>query len=138
MRVLATLFFALVFNLSLAQSQPTDPTADFRRIITSQLAALQNGDADGAWAFAHSSIRSMFGSPDRFYQMVDRGYRPLIDFTRVTFQEAEQADQVWVQPVRLRDLNDDEYLAFYAMQRNSEGEWRIAGVQIYPYQPPSL
>lgn len=138
MRVLAILF-ALVFNLSLAQAQSSsDPTADFRRIITSQLAALQNGDADGAWAFAHSSIRSIFGSPDRFYQMVDRGYRPLIDFTRVTFQEAEQSDQVWVQSVRLRDLNDDEYLAFYAMQRNSEGEWRIAGVQIYPYQPPSL
>lgn len=138
MRTLALLIVFLFVGSALAQAQSDDPTPEFRRIITSQLAALQNGDADGAWVFAHSSIRAIFGNPERFYQMVDQGYRPLIDFTRVTFQETEQADQVWIQPVRLNDLNNDEYIAFYAMQRNAEGEWRISGVQIYPYQPPSL
>ncbi|MHA7880828.1 MAG: DUF4864 domain-containing protein [Saccharospirillum sp.] len=129
---------SLLLSASWVQAQTDDPTAEFRRIITSQLAALQNGDAEGAWAFAHTSIRTMFGSPERFYQMVNQGYRPLIDFTQVTFQEAEQADPVWIQPVRLRDTNNDEFIAFYAMQRNVGGEWRIAGCQLYPYQPPSL
>lgn len=137
MRTLLVLV-VLLFGTASVQAQSDDPTPEFRRIITSQLAALQNGDADGAWAFAHGSIRAIFGSPDRFYQMVDQGYRPLIDFTRISFQEAEQAGQVWIQPVRLNDLNNDEYIAFYAMQPNAEGEWRISGVQIYPYQPPSL
>ena len=137
MRLLALTLMALVLTLG-AYAEETSAPDEFRQIITSQLGALQNGDAEGAWAFAHPSIKRQFGTPDRFYQMVDRGYRPLIDFTLVRFREAEQADDVWIQPVWLQNDNDEQYIAYYAMARNDEGEWRIAGCQIYDYEPPGI
>lgn len=137
MRSLTFTFLVLLFSLP-ALAEETAAPAEFRQIITSQLGALQNGDAEGAWAFAHPSIKRQFGTAERFYQMVDRGYRPLIDFTLVRFRDAEQADDVWIQPVWLQNESDEQYIAYYAMAQNDEGEWRIAGCQIYDYEPPGI
>lgn len=137
-----TLVFSLLTLLTLTfpatQAEETSPQAEFQQIITRQLGALQNGDAKAAWALAHPSIKNQFGNPDIFYQMVDRGYRPLIEFTRLRFEEAEQKDDVWIQPVWLQDEQQAQYMAYYAMARNDDGEWRIAGCMIRDYRPSGI
>lgn len=135
--ILCTILTLLMVTIP-ALAEEASPQAQFERIITSQLGALQNGDADAAWAFAHPNIQRQFGTADRFYQMVDRGYRPLIDFTLIRFEPAEAADDVWIQPVWLQNDQDEQYIAYYAMARNDDGEWRIAGCQIYDYQSPGI
>lgn len=138
MRTVLIVLITLVSLSGMARADDDSPESDFRRIITQQLAALHNGDADGAWAYAHPSIQAQFGSADRFYTMVDRGYRPLIDFTVVRFQPAEHSDDVWIQPVWLRTDQDEEYVAYYALARDDNGDWRIAGCQIVDYLSPGI
>ncbi|HET8902375.1 MAG TPA: DUF4864 domain-containing protein [Saccharospirillum sp.] len=117
-----------------ALAEDTTPPEQFQPLITQQLGALQNGDANTAYGFADAGIKRQFGSPERFYRMVQQGYRPLIDFTVMRFEEARDGGDAWIQPIWLRDSEGDEYMAYYAMRLNSEDQWRIAGVQLTPYQ----
>jgi hypothetical protein len=129
------LFFVLIGLVLAAGVQAEDtPPEQFQPLITQQLGALQNGDADTAYGFADAGIKRQFGSPQRFYQMVQQGYSPLIEFTVMRFEQARDGGDAWIQPIWLRDTQGDEYMAYYAMRLNSENEWRIAGVQMAPYQ----
>lgn len=48
--------------------------AAIRGVIGSQLDAFEADDVDRAFGFASNGIRGMFGTPERFGQMVREGY----------------------------------------------------------------
>lgn len=133
--VILLLFAALsAVSTMPARGQASDlPGADGNAIVAviqSQLAALQADQAAKAFSFASPGIQSMFGTPDRFMQMVRSGYaavyRPReVQFLDLVIDQGELAQRVlFVGP------DGVPVLAYYYMERQPDGSWRISGVTL--------
>lgn len=99
-------------------------------VIQTQLEAFRAGDHATAYDQAAPSIRSIFPSVDHFMRMVRSGYGALIDPASVDFTVFEARDDRAVQEVVVQDRQGRAWKAFYLMERQSDGSWRIAGVQL--------
>ena len=114
-----------------AQVTAKDWTA-IRKVIDDQLSALKAGDGARAIGFAAPGIRDQFGTPDNFLRMVRDGYAALLAARRTQFLEGAVIDDAIVQPLRLVLPDDSVMVALYQMQRQPDGQWRIAGCIIAP------
>ena len=100
--------FALVLSLLTfpASAHQWGPTAAdrmaIRRVIERQLEAFRNGDAVAAFVYASPEIDAKYRSPDNLMRAVETFYQPVL----------------FVGP------NGDFVPAPYAMQKQSDGEWR--------------
>ena len=127
----------LACSLALA-APPGEPTLKatewtaIRKVIGDQLTALKAGDGVKAMTFAAPGIREQFGSPENFMRMVRDGYGALLAARRTQFLEGAVIDDAVVQPLRLVLPDDSVLVALYQMQKQSNGEWRIAGCVIAP------
>ncbi len=80
----------------------------------------------------HRASRAMFGTPDRFMQMVRTGYgavyRPReVQFLDLVVEQGELAQRVlFVGP------DGVPVIAYYFMERQPDGSWRISGVTLRP------
>lgn len=114
---------------------PSLPAAEWtaiREVIGGQLAALKAGDGATAFAFASPGIRAQFGTPGNFLRMVRDGYAPLLAARHTAFLDGAVIDGATIQPVRLVLPDDTVRVALYQMQRQEDGQWRIAGCVIAP------
>ena len=123
--VLAVLTMLVLAGAAGAQDMPGTDRAAIRDVITRQLDAFQRDDAPRAFSFAAPNIQSMFGTPERFLDMVRQAYpavhRPRsVDFTRLT-----DTDGV-VQEVELVGPDGVAQTALYTLERGPDG-WRITG-----------
>ncbi len=122
---------ALVFTpeAALAQQAPLS-SGDQQRIqevIRSQMAAFQRDDEEAAFSYASPSIRSQLRTPTRFIEMVKRGYRPVyrprdVKFLKLKEHEGEVVQKVWIIGPDGVPVN-----AFYIMERQQDGVWKIGG-----------
>lgn len=97
--------------------------------ISTQIEAFQVGDAGAAYEIASPTIQRLFGNPETFTEMVQRGY-PMVwrpDEFRFLDQR-EIAGNLW-QRVLFRDQQGVVHILDYQMVR-IDGVWRINGVQI--------
>ena len=97
-------------------------------VIQNQLNAFQADDFDTAFTYASPMIQGMFGSPERFGQMVRQGYpmvwRPAgVEYTALT----ERGGRLY-QNVLITDQAGQLHLLEYEMIETSDG-WEINGVQ---------
>lgn len=121
-------------SLSGAQAQritdvpPQDQTA-VRAVIQAQINAFKKDDAETAYSFAAPGIQQMFGSPEVFIGMVKNGYGPIYRPLRIEFGKASRAADGVMQIVKIVGLDGKKILAYYLMQRQGDGSWKIAGVQ---------
>ncbi len=100
-------------------------------VIGNQLEAFNNRDVSEAWQYASPNIKRMFGSPDNFGMMVQRGYPMVWDNADVRFLELRDvAGNLW-QKVMVRDAQGGLHILDYQMVETSEG-WQINGVQLLP------
>ena len=106
--------------------------AAIRGVISSQMAAFGRDDGPGAFAFASPGIQAMFGSPENFMAMVRAGYQPVYRPRDVAFRELVHVGDTLVQPVEVIGPDGVAVLALYAMERQADGSWRIAGCQLVP------
>jgi Domain of unknown function (DUF4864) len=112
-----------------AQSQElmaADRTA-IQTVIERQLAAFRQDDAAGAFAVASPAIQAKFGTPAGFMHMVQTAYRPVYRPRHVVFQELQILDGVPTQPVLLVGPDGVPVMAFYMMQKQPDGAWKIDG-----------
>ena len=115
--------------------EPTLPAREWtaiRKVIGDQLAALKAGDGVKAMTYAAPGIREQFGTPDNFMRMVRDGYGALLTARRTQFLEGAVIDEAVVQPLRLVLPDESVLVALYQMQRQPNGQWRIAGCVIAP------
>ena len=122
---------ALVFapEVALAQQAPFSP-GDQQRIqavIRSQIAAFQRDDEEAAFSYASPSIRSQFRTPTHFIEMVKRGYRPVYRPRDVKFLELNEHEGEVVQKVWIIGPDGVPVNAFYIMERQQDGVWKIGG-----------
>jgi hypothetical protein len=111
---------------------PKDEWTAIRKVIGDQLVALKAGDGAKAMTYAAPGIRKQFGTPENFMRMVRDGYAALLTARRTQFLEGAVIDDAIVQPLRLVLPDDSVLVALYQMQKQRDGQWRIAGCLIAP------
>jgi len=109
-----------------------DPESDaaIRDTISQQLDAFRRDDWAGAFAYASPILQTIFGSPERFRDMVLGGYRAVYRPKQVAFQDLDTSGPRPIQIVFFIGPDGLAYLAAYEMERQADGSWRIASVQL--------
>ena len=103
-----------------------------RSIIQAQLSAFAADDAARAFSYAAPAIREMFGTPERFIEMVRKGYPVVYRPASVSFLEPEGLDGTVIQAVEMTDASGAAWVALYRLQRQRDGSWRINGCELAP------
>lgn len=122
-------FYFLIFWLFAAPVHGQE--TDIQSVIADQLRAFNDRDVLDAWQYAAPNIQGLFGTPQNFGIMVERGY-PMVWTNRdVQFLEQFEQDEARRQIISLTDPAGRVHLLEYFMVPTSNG-WRIAGVQLLP------
>ncbi len=130
-RPFAVLCFGLVFAV-LAVSTPAKADQNgaieesIRGVIGGQIAAFRRDDSQAAFAFAAPLIQQRFGSPERFMEMVRRGYRPVYRPAQVDYGPFRQVDNRYEQIVDIIDERGKGWRALYTLIVDETGRLRIA------------
>lgn len=98
-----------------------------RQVVQSQLKAVANDDADAAFALATTDTRKVLGDSDSFMQLIKKQYAPIYRHQRAIFSLPEKIAGAMVQVVSLTDSDNSVWVALYQMQREPDGNWKIAG-----------
>lgn len=109
----------------------TDRTA-IRSVVEQQLQAFQQDDATKAFSFASPGIRALFGTPETFIKMVRQAYQPVYRPRSVLFESVTILEGTPTQPVLLLGADDTPVRAFYLMELQRDGSWRINGCLLAP------
>ena len=102
----------------------------FRGAIDRQLGAFRRDAADDAWREASPGIRSQFGSPERFLDMVRQGYPPVYRPGRYAFGEVRELGEGAEQSVRIDDAAGIGWTAVYSFEKQPDGTWAISGCRL--------
>lgn len=118
----------LAFGPSLATAAVTAAQArQAQMLVRAQLDAFAADDAPLAFSFAAASIQQMFGTPERFLQMVRTSYPVVYRPASVAFLAPKQDGKAIVQPVHMTDGQGGSWLAVYRLLQQKDKSWRIAG-----------
>lgn len=118
--------FALCLLLALPVPALADP---IQKVITDQIDAFLVDDFETAFSYASPTIKRLFGSPERFGQMVRDGYPMVHRPADVRMLDQSLVGPHVIQRVMMRDALGRVHLLAYAMVETPEG-WQINGVQI--------
>ncbi|HKU97707.1 MAG TPA: DUF4864 domain-containing protein [Vineibacter sp.] len=118
-----------LFGLPARAAEPPDAAdgAAIRSVIDSQIAAFRRDDGEAAFAYAAPTIQRMFGTVDHFMAMVRGGYQPVYRPQTYRFGTLGVIDDVIVQKVHIVGPDGSAVTAFYTMEKQPDGTWRIAG-----------
>ena len=107
------------------------PQEKIEATIQNQLNAFLVDDFEQAFEYASPSIQGLFGSPQRFGEMVRGGYPMVWRNRNVQFGDLRLiAGSLW-QRVFVTDAQGVEHALDYKMHKVGE-DWRISGVQLLP------
>ena len=125
-------FFAVLvgfwFSVTAAFAQDADA---IENVIGDQLQAFNDRDVQQAWQYASPNIKGIFGNPDNFAMMVQRGYPMVWDNADVQFLALREIAGLLWQQVMIRDAGGNLHLLDYQMIETDTG-WQINGVQLLP------
>lgn len=100
----------------------------FRQVISAQIDAFLADDFATAFTYASPTIRSVFGTPERFGAMVRQGYPMVWRPAEVEFLSARQAADGYWQQVVIRDEAGAIHILEYDMIETEDG-WKINAVR---------
>ncbi len=123
-RVLASLSLMLFVTLSAKADE-----GEITQVINDQIAAFLADDFETAFTYASPNIKRLFGTPQRFGQMVREGYPMVHRPAEVTMLDSRAMGERVDQRVLIRDAGGRLHLLSYQMIQTSDG-WQINGVQI--------
>ena len=103
--------------------------AEIEGTITQQFEAFKADDFATAFSFASPNLQRFFGSPENFGGMVTQGYPMVRRPADVTYLELREQGGTYWQKVQITDARGALHYLEYRMQQ-TEGGWRISGVQI--------
>ncbi len=132
--LLTTLCLLLSFFWSApAWSEIKQPSGDKEAIISviqAQLDAFQQDNGPLAFSYAAPNIKRMFQSPERFMDMVVQGYQPVYRPRSVEFGQLVEHHGAVVQVVQVVGPDGIPYNAYYTMERQADGTWKINGCML--------
>lgn len=118
----ATLAIGLAFQVSAQTAGQA-----IQSVIQSQYDAFLADDLDRAFTFASPMIQGIFGSPERFGQMVRNGYPMVWRPSNVEFTALTERGGRMYQNVLITDQAGALHLLEYEMIQTEDG-WEINGV----------
>ena len=128
------LMFCLLLSAAGAANGDPRVTAEdlaaIRAVIHRQIDALRRDDASGAFALVSPDAQQAFGTPERFLEAMRAAYRAVVRPTVVSFRNPVLLSGDVVQQVELRQGSGEVWVAYYAMQRQSDGSWRTNGCHL--------
>jgi hypothetical protein len=134
MRPILLLIVALASLLLTAAGLADDDTglaaADreaIRQVIAQQLDAFQRDDEVEAFSYAAPSIQAQFKTPADFMRVVRSAYEAVYRPRSTNFLEVFVTDGQVVQPLQVVAPDASVLVAFYLMERQPDGTWRISG-----------
>ena len=104
--------------------------AGIETVIRMQIEAFRHDDAKAAFAAAAPNIQARFGTPERFLGIVQRLYQPVYRPREFAFREVVSDAGELIQKVEIVGPDGAHELARYAMARQADGSWRIAGCEL--------
>ncbi len=134
---LCALLAGIFFYASSAVADVADDLSDsdrtaIRDVIQGQIAAFQADDAALAFSFAAPFIQDRFGDAGRFVAMVKRDYMPVYRPRQVEFSEIFDVEGKPAQRVVVVGPDNEVFGAYYMMERQPDGSWRISGCILRP------
>ena len=130
-RIAALLAVILLLAPGLARAAETLSDGDraaIRQVIESQLAAFKRDDGAAAYGYATPMIQQKFGTAENFMAMVKTGYPAVYRPQAVEFRELASDDAMGVvQKVFFIGPDGRGVLAYYPMERQPDGSWKING-----------
>ncbi|MBY6068791.1 DUF4864 domain-containing protein [Leisingera aquaemixtae] len=106
-------------------------------VIGSQFEAFLNNDTETAFSFASPNIRRLFGTPERFGEMVRQGYPMVWRPAEVRYLDLRDvAGSLW-QRVMITDQTGAVHLLDYQMVKMESG-WKINAVHLLKGQGDSV
>jgi hypothetical protein len=125
MRYFASILIFALFCLPVMAGEKED----VRAAINGQFQAFLAEDVPRAFTYASPLIRSMFGSPQKFGEMVQRGYPMVWRPSVIKFLEQKETFQGRTQDVQIYDASGGIHYLRYFLAQTSNG-WKISGVQL--------
>jgi len=113
-----------------AAAETVPPEPGIEGVISSQIEDFRADDFVDAFRFASPGIQRLFGTPERFGEMVREGYPMVWRPGGVKFLDLRQEDGVLWQRVFVRGPSGRPFVLDYRMVRDESGGWRIDGVQV--------
>ena len=115
--------------ITLALALPAKANEDIEKVISNQMAAFQVDDFETAFTYASPMIKDIFGTPERFGQMVRQGYPMVWRPSEVNFLSIERRGKDLWQNVMVRDAEGALYILEYQMVPGGSG-WLINAVRV--------
>jgi hypothetical protein len=125
-QILASLAATLCLALATPSQAQDNP---IEAVINDQITAFLADDFEAAFTYASPNIRQIFGSAQRFGQMVRDGYPMVHRPAEVRMLEQRPLGEGIDQRVLIRDAAGRLHLLSYMMIETAQG-WQINGVQI--------
>ena len=141
------LSFSLIFLLfaapgSFAQVRelilPPSEISRIQATIAAQVDAFRAGDVETAFTFAAPGIQATFGTPEVFGTMVAHGYGQIFSTLDYEFQDLIGTQRQPIQVVAFTGTDLTSVIAFYAMELQPDGQWRIGGARIIPAEQQAI
>ena len=121
-------FFTAIFIWVMATGA-VKANDDVKSVISSQIDAFLQDDFVTAFDFASPMIQGMFGTPERFGNMVRNGYPMVWRPADVEFLSTDERGGALIQNVMIKDAGGKLFLLEYEMIETEKG-WLINGVRV--------
>tara|TARA_Y100001968_G_scaffold274317_1_gene267454 strand:- start:605 stop:1063 length:459 start_codon:yes stop_codon:yes gene_type:complete len=102
-----------------------------KAVIEAQIEAMAIDDWPKAYSYASSDIRKRFGSPQRFKEMVLKGYKIVYRPHSVSFQGVENFGVAPGFVFHMIGTDGQAARVVYLMIEDENEGWRIAGVRLF-------
>lgn len=130
MRSLSAVLLALLLTCGVVRADEAADKADIQAVIGGQIEAFRADDGATAYSFAAPKLQQAFRNPDVFMSMVRSGYQPVYRPRSVIYGRFAAVAGGYAQEVLVVGPDGETYTALYALERQPDGSWRIAGCQI--------
>ena len=132
LRLLTALFFSFIFlSPAMADDLAAADKLEVQQVISGQLEAFKADNGPLAYSFAAPIVTKVFPTVDIFMTMVKNGYQAV--YTNSQYKFGEIITDTLGRPaqhVTITAGDGKRYEAIYAMEKQPDGNWKIAGVQM--------
>ncbi|MBW9090186.1 DUF4864 domain-containing protein [Rhizobium wenxiniae] len=128
-------FASLVATLVLVAPpivQAEDPTLQAQSVISDQIRALMQDDAEKAYSYASPDIRMMYPDKNAFLTMVQKNYEAVYHAGNYAFGRSKLigGGEMVFQEVMITGPDGKDWTAIYEMRLMDDGSYKVNGVRM--------
>lgn len=127
----ASLFATLVL-VAPPLAHAEDPALEAQAVISEQIRALMQDDADKAYSYASPNIRMMYPDKNTFLTMVQQNYQAVYHAGNYAFGRSKLVGggELVFQEVMITGPDGKDWTAIYEMRLMDDGSYKVNGVKM--------